>query len=167
MNDPIVVTRTLIKRAWADVEPKVQWAFASGAAASFLLELAKAYGVTLPPILVQELPFGLAVLAGYIMPSVGQTVTTTKVTPAGRVQEQEAHTGNAVSVFTAPTPIQPPAPTAVAPSFTDIVEQTPAAEDAKPTEIISGTTLPDSSRGAAFWAARGQNSTQPQSIDGH
>lgn len=163
MNDPIVVTRTLVKRAWADVEPKVQWAFASGAAASFVLELAKAYGVSLPPIVVQELPFILAVLAGYIMPSVGQTVTTTKQLGNGRVQEAEAHTGAAVSVVTASTPIQTPAPTAVAPSFTDVVDNTPAVEDAKPTEVIPGTTLPGLSRGASFL------NTLPssQSIDGH
>lgn len=187
MNDPIVVTRTLVRRAWADVEPKVQWAFASGAAASFLLELAHAYGIALPPIVTQETPYILAILAGYIMPSVGQTVTSTKRVGANVVHESEAHTGNAVSVVTGSVPVQP---TAVAPtvpgsrraSFTDVVQDTPRAQDERPTEVIPGSTLPrlsvpnvgeeapEPSSAARFLStlpSAQANATGPQSIDGH
>ncbi len=134
MNDPIVVTRELVKRGWSDIEPKLVTALASGAATAFLVGVAKAYGVNIPESVISAAPLFCALLIGYLTPSVGTTVTK-KIAGNGTITE--AHSGAVVSTFTAPTKIQVTAPvasvedqkeTAVMPSRADaIVAQLPSA----------------------------------------
>lgn len=102
-NDFVTVTRTLVKRGWADVEAKLQWAFASGAAASFLLQIAQAYGIKVPEQVAVEIPYVFAIIAGYLVPSVGASI----VQPNQDKVIREQHTGNVVTqITTGPIPIQ-------------------------------------------------------------
>lgn len=148
MNDPIVVTRELVKRGWSDIEPKLVTALASGAATAFLVGVAKAYGVTIPESVISAAPLFAALLIGYLTPSVGTTVTK-KIAGNGTITE--AHSGAVVSTFTAPTKIQPTAPaptveagnlpeakaTEVLPSrFDNIVNQLPSATPDAPASDV-------------------------------
>jgi hypothetical protein len=98
--DPIIVTRSLIKRAWSDFEPKVVSGLMSGTVAAGILEALAAYGIHTPGAIVAGLPVACYFLASYLTPSVG-TVTTVR-TGSGLIVEK--HSG-AVEIKTGAIPI--------------------------------------------------------------
>lgn len=168
-TDPLVVTRTLIKREWADIEPKIAVALASGAVSDGIVNIINAYGVHLPVPVLSGIPLFCALLAGWITPSVGTTTTIRH----GDDFVVEKHSGN-VEIKTGAIPIQrptaqvqptidvepynPPAP-ANGPIGTiqsrDIppvqeIPSAPPAEDQKPTQAFTDVVNPGRAQAASF-----------------
>lgn len=116
-SDFVTMTRTLVKREWSDIEPKIAVGIASGSIAtglvSFLQPLALAYGLHIPESVWVGLPAFVSLFGGYLTPSVGATITQ----PANDRVFSETHSGPVVTTITGPTPIQPAAaPVAEAPA---------------------------------------------------
>lgn len=138
MNDPIVVTRSLVKRAWSDIEPKLIWALITGQAASIVINLVTQYGVKLTDWQQNEITLALAAIGGWIAPSVGTTVTKVRDAASQRLIESEAHSGPVVSTITNSIPIQTPSPAAAVNAGTDSVTRILNGEpDATETAVIS------------------------------
>lgn len=111
MNDPIVVTRSLVKRGWSDFEPKVIAGLLSGSAGAFLIPIAAQFGIHLSPMQANYVVVGAYFLGSYFTPSAGTTITQTRDTrtlDGPRHVESETHSGNAVTTVTASTPVQAP-----------------------------------------------------------
>lgn len=118
-NDFVTVSRTLVKRGFSDIEPKVAFALISGGIASVILNIATAYGLKLPLEVQNEIPYIFAVLGGYLTPSVGTTITNNRDVNNHTEVQSETHSGNVVSTITNSTPIQAAAPVADTPSGAD------------------------------------------------
>lgn len=123
-SDFVTMTRTLVKREWSDIEPKIAIGIASGSIATgivtFLQPIAKTYGIDIPESVWVGLPAFISMLGGYLTPSVGATITQ----PSNSKVITETHSGPIVTTITGPTPIQtaPPvdaAATAVVPGRYD------------------------------------------------
>ena len=65
-----VVTRTLVTRAWTEIEPKLVTSLVSGSATAGLLTILEAYGVNLPAYVIAMLPILAVAIAGYLKKSV-------------------------------------------------------------------------------------------------
>lgn len=146
MNDPIVVTRNLVKRGWTDFEPKVITGLMSGSVAAFLVTLVANYGIHLTTMQENYIVVGCYFLGSYLTPSSGTTVTRRIEDAAQKTfREVESHTGATVSVVTAPTRIQKAASSSFADpdrgSVTSIVNGNTIAPEPDPN--IPGQTRPD------------------------
>lgn len=137
-SDFVTVTRTLVKRGWSDIEPKIAFGLVSGGIASVALNIATAYGIHIPVDVQNEIPYALAVLGGYLTPSVGTTITQ----PTNSKVLTETHSGNTVTTVTAPTAIQPAAP---APrKYDDILNnlgKTPTTADNQATTVFASSDM--------------------------
>lgn len=138
MNDPIVVTRELVKRGWSDIEPKLVTALASGAATAFLVGVAKAYGITIPEQVISAAPLFAALLIGYLTPSVGTTVTK-KLDSNGT--QVEKHSGSVITTVTASTPVQ---------QATQVIPSARTLADLANTEVMQPPTVQVPSQAAAI-----------------
>lgn len=103
VGDPLTITRGIVKRAWADIEPKVAAGLASGSGSIVILEVLTAMHIHLTPRLTEMIPVFCTVLAAYITPSVG-TISTIR---HGDDLVVEKHGGN-VEIKTGAIPIQAP-----------------------------------------------------------
>lgn len=107
-SDFVTVTRTLVKRGWSDIEPKIAIGIATGSIATglvaFLQPVAKSYGIDVPESVWAGIPLFVSMLGGYITPSVGTTITQ----PTNDKVTTETHSGPVVTTVTAPTNIVQP-----------------------------------------------------------
>src|SRR4051812_20008763 len=102
--DPLIITRTIVKRAWSDIEPKIAIGLASGTGSVVVLEIITAIGIHLPVRITNLIPVCCTILAGYFTPSFGTTSTVRH----GDDFVVEKHSGN-VEIKTGAIPIQRPA----------------------------------------------------------
>lgn len=132
-NDFVTVTRTLVKRGWSDIEPKIAAALVSGGVADGVVSVATAYGVHIPTNVQTMIPYGLAILAGYLTPSAGTTILKHIDAANGSKIETEQHTGTVESTITAPTKI----PSQAAANF---IAQLPSSGGPAPTPADNQAT---------------------------
>jgi hypothetical protein len=157
MNDPIVVTRNLVKRGWTDFEPKVITGLLSGSLVAFLTGILGQYGITLDPVQQKYLVVGGYFLGAYLTPSSGTQITRTISDDIKKVvKEVETHSGATVTTVTNSTPIQPAASYNPGQNSVDRIINPPADDNA--TAVIPSTA-------DRFLAARAA-ATTPET-DGH
>ena len=106
MNDPIVITRDLVKRGWTDFEPKVITGLMTGSIAAFLVTLIGQYGVHLTSMQQTYIAVSCYFLGSYLTPPSGTTIMKTVDSNSRKLIQSESHSGPTVSTVTASTPIQ-------------------------------------------------------------
>lgn len=138
-SDFVTMTRTLVKREWSDIEPKIAIGIATGSIATglvpFLQTVAQSYHIVIPESVWVGLPAFISLLGGYLTPSVGATITQ----PANDKVITETHSGPIVTTVTGPTPIQsdPNAATQVLPGKYDaFLANLHSAKDNDATKVI-------------------------------
>lgn len=74
--------KTVAKRAWHDIEPKVLTFAATGLSAGLVTEAANYVGVSINPGLAVVISTCIASIAGYLKSSTNKVVQSAKVDPA-------------------------------------------------------------------------------------
>lgn len=72
--------KTVLKRDWADLEPKILAFFSAGVSASVIIKFAEYFGVTLDPALAALIASALGLLAGYFKSGAVKQPLTVKST---------------------------------------------------------------------------------------
>jgi hypothetical protein len=150
----VQVERTLLKRGVTDFERKLKAAAASGALGYAVLQVVAALGYHLPAQVAELIPVGIALIGGWWTHSAAVTTTFS-----------DTNDGYSVRVGPAGTPVGEPKPLTGAipvPRPLPDPEPLPEVPDAAPQSFTEVVTADDQatkvySPGAAFWAARNEN----------